>query len=79
MMQTVISFSGDGAGEAADDEDGRERHELRDQQRQQKSGGIEPQGRAVGRRHVDDRVDAVDVEEEGEDEEQDLRSLRHIF
>ena len=48
-----------------------ERHHLGEQQRQQQAGGVQTQGFAVGGSHVDDGVDAVNVKEEGDYEEED--------
>lgn len=58
--------------QAADDDGGRERHELRDKQGCEESDRVETQGCAVGCRHVDDGVDAVNVEEERQKEQADL-------
>ena len=58
--------------QAADDDGGRERHELRDEQGCEESDRVEAQGRAVSSRHVDDGVDTVNVEEERQEEQADL-------
>ena len=58
--------------QAADDDGGRERYELRDEQGREESDRVETQGRAVSSRHVDDGVDAVNVEEERQKEQADL-------
>lgn len=60
------------AAQAADDDGGRERHELRNKQGCEESDRVETQGCAVGRGHVDDGVDTVDVEEERQKEQADL-------
>ena len=41
-----------------------ERYNLGYQKGQQKSGSVKSQRRSVGRSHVNDRVDTVDIEEE---------------
>ena len=58
--------------QAADDDGGRERHELRDEQSCEEADRIEAQRRAVGRCHVDDGVDTVNVEEERQKEQADF-------
>ena len=61
-----------GAAQTADDDGGRERHELRDEQSCEKSDRIEAQAGAVGRCHVDDGVNTVNVEEERQKEQADF-------
>ena len=55
------------------EEDGEgESHDLRDQKGDEKPGGIKAQGRSVGGGHVDDGIDAVNVEEEGKKKQEGL-------
>ena len=61
-----------------EDERRRERHDLSHQQRQQQAGGVQPQRSAVGRSHVDDGVDAVDVAEERQQEPEHLLVLMQV-
>ena len=56
-----------GAGKATDEQGRGEGHDLGDQQGQQQTGGVKAQGSAVGSGHVDNGVDAVNIEE-GQDE-----------
>ena len=58
--------------QAADDDGGRERHELRDEQGCKESDRVEAEAGTVSSRHVDDGVDAVNVEEERQEEQADL-------
>ena len=55
-----------------------EGHDLGDQQRQQQAGGVQPQGRAVGRGHIDDGVYAIDVAEKGQQEPEYLPVLFQV-
>ena len=61
-----------GTAQAADDEGTRERYELRDEQGCEQADRVEAEGRAVGRRHVDDGVNTVNVEEECQKEQADF-------
>ena len=58
--------------QTANDDGGRECHELRDKQGCEESDRVKAERRAVGGRHVDDGVDAVNVEEERQEEQADL-------
>ena len=60
------------SAQAADDDGGRERHELRDEQGREESDRVETEGRAVSGSHVDDGVDAVNVEKERQKEQADF-------
>ena len=55
-----------------------EGHDLGDQQRQQQAGGVQPQGRAVGRGHIDDGVHTIDVAEKGQQEPEYLPVLFQV-
>ena len=55
-----------------------EGHDLSDQQRQQQAGGVQPQGRAVGRGHIDDGVHTIDVAEKGQQEPEYLPVLFQV-
>ena len=61
-----------GTAQAADDDGGRERHELRDEQGCEESYRVEAEAGAVGRCHVDNGVNTVDVEEERQEEQADF-------
>ena len=52
--------------QAAKDQRRREGHDLGDQQRQQQSGGVQTQCRAVGGGHVNDGIHTVDIAEESQ-------------
>lgn len=56
-----------------------EGHDLGHQKGQEKPGGVKPEGSPVGCGHVDDRVDAVDVEEVGHKEDKDLPVLCQLL
>ena len=60
------------------DEGRRERHDLGHKKCQQKAGGVQTQRRAVGRRHVDNGVHAVDVAEERQQKPEHLFILRQM-
>ena len=55
-----------------------EGHDLGNQQRQQQAGGVQPQGRAVGRGHINDGVYAIDVAEKGQQEPEHLPVLFQV-
>ena len=61
------------------DEGRRERHDLGHKKRQQKAGGVQTQRRAVGRRHVDNGVHAVDVAEERQQKTTTTSMVSHII
>ena len=62
------------------EEDGKgEGHDLGHQQSQQQAGGVQTQCRAVGGSHVNDGVHTVDVEEEGQQEEEGFLFLAGIL
>lgn len=61
-----------GAAQAADDDGGRERNKLRDEQSCEETHRVEAEAGAVGRCHVDDGVNTVDVEEERQKEQADF-------
>ena len=60
------------------DESRRERHDLGHKKCQQKTGGVQAQRRAVGRRHIDNGVHAVDVAEERQQKPEHLLILRQM-
>ena len=57
----------------------RECDDLRYEQSDQKHGRIQSQRRTVSGRHIDDRIDAVDKEEKGDQKEKDFFIPRHFF
>lgn len=59
-------------GELAEQQRAGKGDDLRQQQRQEQPLRIQAQGAAVGRRHLDDGVHAVDEEEEREKVEEDV-------
>ena len=59
-------------GEAAEEDGEWKGHDLRHEERQQEACRVQSEGGAVGSGHVDDGVDAVDIEEESEEKEEDL-------
>ena len=52
--------------------------DLRQKERQKERSRIEAQRRAEGSRHIDDGVDAVDIEEEGDEEEDDALAVGKV-
>ena len=66
-------------GEFADDEGARESYELCEKKSAEEADRVEAEGRAVGRCHVDDGVDTVNVEEEAEQEQADAFVLDRVL
>lgn len=72
-MQTVMRADAlNFLAQPPEDDRAGEGDNLGHQQRQQQAGAVQPQRRAVGGRHVDDRIDPVNVKEEGDEEEEDV-------
>ena len=67
------------SGEASHDQGTGEGYELGDQEGQEQIRGVEAQGRSVGSGHVDDGIYAVDIEKEGQEEEEDLPVPDHFL
>ena len=59
------------SGKLCKDEGRREGDDLGDQEGEEQPFGFQSQGFAVSRGHIDDRIDAVNVEEEAYEEEEE--------
>ena len=66
-------------GKPAEQDGKGEGHDLGHQQRQQQAGTVQTQRRTVGSCHIDDGVHAVDVEEEGQQEQEGFLFLPGVF
>ena len=62
----------------AENEHGRERHDLRHQKRQQKPRAVQPQRLPVCCRHINDRIHTINVEEKRQQEYKDLFLLYQL-
>ena len=67
------------SGQTAHDQGAGEGHELGQQEGQEQVRAVEAQSRSVGGGHVNDGIDAVDIEEEGQEEEKDLLVPDHFL
>ena len=65
------------SGELAVDDGGWKCHELRDEQREHELGGIDAERSSVTGGHGDDRMNAVDVEEERDHEDEQHAIVRN--
>ena len=63
------------SGKPAEDQGCREGYDLCYQKSQEQAGGVQPQSRSVGGRHIDDSVHAVNIKEKRQQEEQDLSAF----
>ena len=66
-------------GQAAEDKGTGERYDLGQKERQQEAGSVKPQRSPICGSHIDNRIYAVDIEEERQQEEKDLLLLVYLL